>query len=196
MSNAALLASLIVLVLASCAAPPPGPTSTRLQPASTSERSTLLAHRDHEPARLVDNDDHATVYVGVGSAYSPQTPLLFGSMDFQIDENLTIGPALHLGADDNSSIFATFGQLRYWFGKESDQHQFLPYLQAGLGLVYMDRDGHGSGTDLVINCGGGVRLLTGDGYRIGTNLLYNSVPGEVADDDSYFTWEIIHFSFD
>ena len=47
-----------------------------------------------------------------------------------------------------------------------------------------------------VNVGGGIRLLTGEGYRIGSNVLYNSVSGEIAGDDSYFTWEIIQMSFD
>ena len=42
----------------------------------------------------------------------------------------------------------------------------------------------------MVNVGGGVRLLTGDQYRLGSSVLLNFMPGDVAGDHFYFTWEI------
>lgn len=182
------------------APPATAPVAALIQPAAGAapvlDAADLPATRSILPVPRQADGEEVKVHVGIGASSSPTTLLLGGSADFPLDEYLTFGPALQIGRDDNTSFFAPFGQIRYWFGKAADEKFLLPYAQAGVGFVYMDRAGRSGDTAFLLNLGGGVRLLTGEDYRIGSNVLFHFVPGDVGGEDTFLTWEIVQVSFD
>ena len=55
----------------------------------------------------------------------------------------------------------------------------------------MDKENRSSDWGLLLNAGAGIRVLTGKDYRIASTMLFNFVPGDVAGESAYFTWEVI-----
>jgi opacity protein-like surface antigen len=132
-----------------------------------------------------------TLPVGVGVIFSPSAVLLGAGLDFNIDKQITFGPSLQYGFDDDTNLVSATGQLKYYIALDERQPRFLPYLTAGVGVANFDKDGSSSDSGILVNIGGGARLLTGEHYRIGSELRWNFLPDDLAGEDSYFSLEIV-----
>ncbi len=134
---------------------------------------------------------------GTGFSSSAGATLMGGSADLRIDNRFTFGPALQIGIADDKLLVAPFGQARYWFNDQDDEPTvFQPFAQVGAGAVYLDNQASSSDWGFLMNVGGGVRMLTGDNYQLGTAALLNFMPGDVAGESFYVSWEVIQFVFD
>ncbi len=138
--------------------------------------------------------------VGFGLALSPSMALIGAALDFEIDEDLTAGPALQVGLGGDDTLIAPFFQAKYRLPIEAEEgsalNKITPFIQAGAGLAFLDKDGRKSDTGVLLNAGAGVRFNTGRSTRLGSTALFNFLPGDVAGDNFYFTWEIVQVSFD
>jgi hypothetical protein len=186
-------AALLALLAGCGTAPAPGETGPRhvLPP---SETLGIPSARAQSTPTSSAAPDTTTLPIGVGLTASPGSFLIGGALDFALDEKLTAGPAVQLGLGDKTDLFAAFGQVKYWL--LDDPQTVNPFLQAGLGVAYLDREGRGNDWSPLINMGGGVRLLTGEHYRIGSTALVNFTTSDPADTSVYLSWEIVQIVLD
>jgi hypothetical protein len=120
---------------------------------------------------------HTTLPIGIGMTFSPTSVLLGAGLDFNLDKQISFGPSLQYGLDDDTSLLSATGQLKYYLPSGEKEPKLLPYLTMGVGVA--------------INIGAGARLLTGEQYRIGSELRWNYLPDDLAGEDSYFSLELV-----
>jgi hypothetical protein len=138
--------------------------------------------------------EETTLPVSAGITTGPSTFLIGATLDFVLDKNLTFGPSLLYGFDDNVNLATLTGQVKYFLAVGEDKKErpkFQPYITGGVGVASMDKEGHEDGTGATLNIGAGARLLTGEHYRLGSEVRWNILPGEVGDERSFLSWEIL-----
>lgn len=175
--------------LVACTTSAPSHRSERLAP-SFSGMLPLTPVAENE--RNAPGD--TTMPLGAGFTIGPSTAMLAAGLDFPIDNNLTFGPSFQYGFDDDTSLVSLTGQLKYFLpsgSKESGWSWLRPYLTAGVGIAYMDRDGRGSDTGMVWNGGAGLRYLTGEHYRVGSEVRFNVLPDKLAGERGYVSVELL-----
>jgi hypothetical protein len=135
-----------------------------------------------------------TLPVGVGLTTGPGSMLLGAALDFPIDKMITFGPAIQVGMDDSANLTFVTGQLKYYLSIGDDGKKkptLLPYLTAGVGVASVDKDGRSGDSGAVINIGAGLRMLTGDNYRIGSEARLNYLPDELGGEDVIMSFELL-----
>ena len=65
-----------------------------------------------------------------------------------------------------------------------------------IGLATIDKENHDSDSGLVVNIGAGMRYLTGEHYRIGSEARWNIMPDEVAGERSFLSFDLLHVTFE
>jgi hypothetical protein len=194
----------LLVLLGACAAPgriaPSADTGypdvARVAPRSA-ERDVALA----PPAQSDQPEfDERIAYGGLGFTSSPSSFLLSGGVDFHLDDLWYWGPQLELGLEDDTTLLAPQVNIKRFFelpdiGGDLDLD---PFAQAGIGLAYLEKDqrqGDDDDVGVLLNVGGGARLRLSDSFGIGSSLLFNYVPGEVVDEQFYFSWDVIQGVF-
>ena len=131
--------------------------------------------------------------VGVGFTTGPSTFLVGGTLDFPLDEKLTFGPSVQWGIDEDVDIATVCGQLKYYLPMtEGDEQSFLlPYVTGGVGVASLDKKGSSRDSGLLLNAGAGVRYLTGENYRIGSEARLNILPDKLADERVFLSFELL-----
>lgn len=166
-------------------------TSTTLPPGAALARPTLTGSL---PAASNDEaPDDTSLPLGVGLTTGPSTILIGATLDFPVDKKITFGPSLHYGIDDNVDLMALTGQFKYFLPVVGDKDSFsvLPYITAGIGVASIDKEGRAGDSGLVIDAGAGVRYLTGDHYRIGSEARLNYLPDDLGGENLYVSLEIL-----
>jgi hypothetical protein len=186
-----LLAVCSVIPLASCA------TGTAHRPSLTPSQPAVL------PSATVEDGEEGSssqLALGVGFTADPQATVIGATYEVPIDANLTVGPAIQFGFDEDVTIFAPYLKVKYELPgamrNDDDVPTLLPFLVGGVGAVYIDKDGRSGDTGFLLNGGAGLRFLTGDKYRLGTEALVNWMPNRVAGERAYFSWEVLQIVFD
>ena len=139
--------------------------------------------------------------VGIGFTSGPDTTVLGAAVDFPMAPNWTLGPSLDLGVDDDRTLVAALLQAKRYFPLTSDKDEvrrLLPYVHGGVGGAYLEEDaGPGSvdDTELLLAFGGGIRFQVTDRIALGSQLQFNFLPGELLDERSYTTWQIVQVVF-
>lgn len=193
--------SVLPLIFTACATGPSyssldpavdAPTFTATMPAINGSETSLR----QEPAEEFEK----TLPLGAGFTASPKALLFAVAFDVPVDQNLTVGPAAHLGFGDNRELYTLYLKGKYWLpgAMEGDdgRPKLKPYVTAGAGGVYYDEDGRKSDTAVFFNGGAGLRFLTGDKHRIGSEVLLNWAPNKVGDERTWFSWEVIQLVLD
>ena len=76
--------------------------------------------------------------------------------------------------------------------------RLVPYLQVGAAGVYIHKERGGNDDDefgLNLNAGFGLEYLFRDGIAVGSNMRFNALPFEVANEHFYFSWEVATVRF-
>lgn len=134
---------------------------------------------------------------GIGFTEDPTTFLLALGADYFVTEDVSIGPLLQFGLDDDPFIFAPTLHVQYTLDL-ADIDSLKPYLQAGLGFAYMQdykRNGHEDDLGFLISTGAGVDWYFDDRMAVGTSLLLNALPDEVLNDEFFFSWQVVTLRF-
>ena len=183
----------LLACLGACASSAPRPDWVVSKPALTTSLPPATA-----PAAdfAAPEDDLApkdtTLPVGIGMTFGPSAPMLAAALDFPLDKQITFGPSLQYAFEDDLSLGSLTGQLKYYIPMEDKNPKLQPYGTFGAGLASIDKEGRSGDSGLVINIGAGARLLTGEHYSIGSELRWNWLPDEIGNEDTYFSWELIH----
>ena len=142
------------------------------------------------------------VQAGLGFTADPDAFLLNFEGDYRLDDALSVGAMLHLGIDDDFTIVSPAAYVRYSLdltGFNADLSKLTPFVQAGLGLTYIEIDlpsGAPPGIDdddvgFLLNFGFGAEYPLSDRLSVATKMLFNILPGEVFNEDFYYSWEIV-----
>ena len=134
---------------------------------------------------------------GIGFTGDPTTFLLALGVDYFVTEDVSIGPLLQFGLDDDPFIFAPTLNAQ-WTLDLADIDRLKPYLQAGLGLAYFqdgDRNGDEDETGFLLNTGAGVDWYFDERMAVGTSLLLNVLPDEVLEEEFFFSWQVVTLRF-
>ena len=103
---------------------------------------------------------------------------------------------LHLGLDDDFTIVSPAAYMRYSFdlsGLGVDSSRLTPFVQGGLGFTHIEVDlpvGDDDDIGFLLSLGFGAEYLLTDRLSLGSKMLFNILPGEVFDEDFYYSWEI------
>ena len=183
---------LLLLCLGACA-------STAVQPNHASMAPILSSPHSPQSAPTVESGapDNVTLPFGFGFTAGPSSTMVGATLDFPIDRNITFGPLLQYGFDDKVSLISLSGQLKYFvpIGGDSGKPAIMPYLTIGAGLASIDKRGRSGDSGAEINGGVGVRYLTGDHYRVGSEARYHYLPEDVAGESGFWTFELLQIVF-
>jgi hypothetical protein len=134
---------------------------------------------------------------GFGLTTSPSSFMLASTLDFPLDSNVTAGPSVQYGLDDKVNILTITGQLKYFLPlTELWSLSIRPYVTGGIGMTTIDKENRDSDSGLLVNIGAGVRYLTGEHYRIGSEARFNIMPDDVAGEPTFMTFELLQITFE
>ena len=78
-------------------------------------------------------------------------------------------------------------------------NRFKPFVNYGIGILYLDEDQRGGGDDddagLLLNVGFGFDVYISDRVSFGSSVLFNFMPSEVLDEHFFFSWHVGTLSF-
>lgn len=140
--------------------------------------------------------EHEVVLIGgIGLTGDPDTFLFAGQADIYIDDSVAVGPAVQLGVSDDDTIFALTAQAKKVFHLNDEKlWRWRPFVQGGVGFAYIEKEVGNRDRDdtgLLVNIGGGIEYLASDELMLGSTLMVNLLPGEVAGEGVYISWEIL-----
>ena len=156
---------------------------------------------------VAQSDPHPNWSVAFGSGFvaDPEGYLMAFELERRFASNFALGALLQLGLEKDDTLVAPHGYARYIFQIEEPAAGELatiePFLQAGLGFTYLDRDGtgrhRGDNTSFSMIFGGGLDYNFSEWFAIGSRMLVGVVPADVKGETAYFSWEIarIRISF-
>jgi len=134
---------------------------------------------------------------GIGFTEDPTTFLLALGADYFVTEDVSVGPLLQFGLDDDPFIFAPTLHVQYTLDL-ADIDSLKPYLQAGLGFAYMQdykRNGDEDDLGFLINTGAGLDWYFDERMAVGTSFLLNALPDEVLNEEFFFSWQVVTLRF-
>jgi hypothetical protein len=135
---------------------------------------------------------------GVGFSADPDALALGLAVPIEISSAVAFTPHLLVAFDDDDTIVAPTANLEVYFRLSDRRNDFTyrlrPFLQAGLGFAYIDRDSTGDNDDevgLLVVPGLGLEYEISDNLRIGTNARFNVLPREAGGEHFFFSWELL-----
>ena len=139
-------------------------------------------------------------HLGTGFGLSPDGFLLTAGLEYEVVDQLGVGPLLQLVLDDDTVVVAPTLNARYRIDLSDSGNDFLrdlePYVQAGMGLAYVDRERRGRSdredTEFLVNGGFGFEYNLSDRFAIGNGVMFNGMPADdAAGEDFFFTWQLV-----
>lgn len=195
-----LVSSLLLLTLGACASTSAKPARFDKSPSLSGTLPTLYTP-DVTPdaaadvaAEKGDAPTSTTLPVGVGFTTSPASFLIAAGLDFPLDTKLTLGPSIEHSWDTNTKITSATAQLKLFLpttGEGTSPFQLLPYLCFGAGFADVDKAGREGEAGFVVTGGAGVRFLTGEHYRIGSEARINLLPDKLDGESAYLSYQLL-----
>lgn len=137
----------------------------------------------------------------MGFTLDPDTFLLASQVDYRFADGLSLSPLVQLGLSDDDVLLAPSFNLKYTFDLSTEQRKIpvKPFMEGGVGFCYLHKE-HRRGDDdevgFLLNFGFGADFYVTDRVALGSNVLFNVLPGEVLGEHFFFTWEFIALRFD
>lgn len=139
-----------------------------------------------------------SIAASLGFTADPGSFLLGFEVPFNVTDDVSVGPLLQLGLDDDWTIVAPTANVRYAFdlsgASNPDVRRLRPFVQGGLGFAYLEKERSGRSdrddTGFLFNMGGGVEYFITDNFALGSNVMFNILPDEVVDEHFFFSWQV------
>lgn len=148
------------------------------------------AHAQLAPA----SDRPVSIQGGIGLTADPGGFLFGVESDYRFHRNWSVAARLKVAFDDDLTIVAPAGNLRYWFDFSRDGNQPVsPFIQSGIGFSYVDKKGRAGGdsdTGFLTNLGAGIEARISDDISLTSTASFNLLPDSVLDENVYFSWEV------
>lgn len=128
----------------------------------------------------------------IGITQDPETFLLGIAFPIALNDNLAFTPLVEASFDDGRTIVAPTANLEYSF--DVGDSRLRPFVSTGVGFAYIREDRPGGDTDdvgFLIAPGVGLEYELSPNLQIGTNVRFNVLPSDVADQSFYLSW---HFA--
>jgi hypothetical protein len=188
----------VLLLTCLCACATTGRSPGPARPALTGFLPTTPAEVETDRAFEKGNAPSDTMLAaGFGFTTSPSSFMLASTLDFPLDTNVTAGPSLQYGADDEVTLMSLTGQLKYFLPlTELFTLSVRPYVTGGIGVTTIDKENRGSDSGLLVNIGAGVRYATGEHYRIGSEARFNFMPDDVAGEPTFMSFDLLQITFE
>ena len=145
---------------------------------------------------------------GLGFTSGPTSFLLGFEGDYRIAEPVSIGLLTEVGIDDDVTIVSPQLYARWWpdLGEmiDPDVAFIEPYAHLGLGFSWWDADVYkgvdDDDTQFLLSPGFGVDFRINETVSVGTQMLFNVIPGAIHDDNPiddtfYYSWEVVGVRF-
>jgi hypothetical protein len=132
-----------------------------------------------------DRTGHVAFGVGFGPMLSTESGSIMGlefSGDYFLTNELSVGPLLQVGFDNDFSQVGLSAQVKYTFDLAANP-KVHPHLEGGLGFIHAS-DGRNE-TDFLMPLGGGIDVEVAKRLFLNSTLLLN-VTG--LHDDLYVSW--------
>lgn len=139
---------------------------------------------------------------GVGFTADPETFLMNFEAPYAFNEWFSAGPAMQVGLEKDRTIVAPSGNLRLTVpdlpGRDFDR--LHPYVFAGMGLAYLEKDkgrNDGDGVGFLVDTGFGLEFQVSEKVFLGSQMMFNFLPKETKNEGFYYAWQIagIRFAF-
>lgn len=144
-----------------------------------------------------DREGSSTIRLSGGFTDGPDTALTGFEVSHFLTDTIALAPVLQLGVADDHFLFAPSLDAKIVIDVDSEP-RLLPFAQAGLGFAYVDEDESGTGdaddAGFLVHAGGGVDFFVTERLSLGTAVYFNFLPGEVQDEDFFFSWHLITFT--
>ncbi len=143
-----------------------------------------------------------SIQTGIGFTADPDTFLLNLDAPYAFNDWISFGPAIQIGLESERTLVAPTANLRVTIpdlpGRAFDRVH--PYGIAGMGFAVIENDnGRRDGDAAVgflIDFGAGVEYQVSEKVFLGTQMIFNLLPGEVKREEFYFAWQIAGIRFD
>lgn len=137
---------------------------------------------------------------GVGVTFGPDTLLLALTTGRTIDGGFAVGPALQLGLDDHETFFAPTLNVRREFAlSDGDLSRVAPYIEAGAGIAYLEKERRGRGDDdevgLLLTAGLGANVRLDGGVAVGSGVVVDLMPTELVGERVLVAWRVVQLQF-
>jgi hypothetical protein len=145
------------------------------------------------------NAGHLGVRAGIGFTAGPGTFLTAFELPYYLTDRFSLGPLIQIGVDDRDTLVAPTLNARFApdFGQRKSSNDFVrelaPYLQGGIGLLYLNRDVRGGDiddTEFLFNLGLGLDFPLTERVSVGTQMLFNVIPGSALGEKFFFSWQL------
>jgi len=120
--------------------------------------------------------------------------------DIHVRDDLATGPVAQLSFGDDVKIVAPTWNVKWFFLERSERwkdapilDRLHPFIDGGVGLAYIEKDdrrGEDEEAGLLLAAGGGFEYELTDSLAVGTSLLLDFLPGNIAGEGFFFSWQI------
>jgi opacity protein-like surface antigen len=173
------------------------PIATSAQTRSEWESTAPQSSEPADSQAPHSEDGGFSVQGGLGFTADPDAFLLEFEGSYSIDGAVSFGPAIQIAVDDDLVLVSPTLFTRYSFDLSDATSEVIrplsPYVQAGLGLTHIDRKRrrrYRDETGFLMNLGMGVDYAVSENVSIGSRMLFNILPGDVEDENFYFSWQV------
>jgi hypothetical protein len=177
-------------------------------PAAAQNRYDTTDDRYHDHDAGYRDEGTFSLKPGLGFTASPTTFLLGFEGDYRVAEPVSVGLLTEVGIDNDLTIVSPQLFARYWpdLGEmiDPDVAFIEPYVHLGLGFTWWDADVYkgvnDDDTQFLLSPGFGVDFRINEHVSIGSQMLFNVIPGSIHDDTRiddafYYSWEVVGVRF-
>ena len=149
-------------------------------------------------------DTPISIEAGLGFTADPDSFLLGIALPWELSHEVSVGPLVQLGFDDDYTLVLPSINARYSFDLSTNDHAELrrlrPHVDLGVGFAYAKLDDVPSFVDdddieFMMNFGVGAEYRISRAWSLGSRMRINVMPGDLFGEDLIYSWEVAGFRF-
>lgn len=132
----------------------------------------------------------------LGMTADPATFNMTFEVPWEVHRLVSVGPMFQLGFADDNVLFAPTVQTYLTPRLAGELADWRPYLQMGMGLIYLQDDDRRPGRDdedveFLFDTGVGLEYALSQRFFMGTGFLFDVIPGGAVGNRFVFGWQIL-----